>query len=80
MPAAYPAIAAVAAVLGAGAGVYSATRSAPKPPPMGQQQKEPDVLNRNPSPNAGQIATMLSGAQGVNPGSLSLGRNTLLGQ
>jgi len=75
-------VSAIAAVVGASAGVYAATRSAPGAIKPGQEQKTPDegVRNRDQNPNAGQIATLLSGAGGVNPGSLSLGKSTLLGQ
>jgi hypothetical protein len=56
-------------------------------PPGVQAEKQVDrnlMLNKNTIASAGALAgnssTLLTGSQGVNPGSLNLGSSTLLGQ
>lgn len=60
---------------------------APTPPPQAQAAKAPDEQARRAASSAsagggafaGPASTMLTGTGGVAPGSLNLGRNTLLG-
>lgn len=59
--------------------------AAPKAPP--QAAKAPDEVARRASQAAttggmggGQSSTLLTGAGGINPGTLNLGKSTLLGQ
>lgn len=76
--------AAVAAIVGAGAAVYSATKPVPKPPAPPQEAKAPTAdafRNRNQGAQAGPRgdysgSTLLTG--GV--GGAGLAKSTLLGQ
>jgi hypothetical protein len=80
----------IAAVLGAGAAVYGAAtagKNAPKLPELQPEKRVQDakgpegqVINRqNGMGIPAGAATMLTGSTGVNPSSLSVGKNTLLG-
>lgn len=84
-------VGAVAAVLGAGAAVYSASQSGKNVPKMPEiQQEKPVQASKGPDVSgikrqtgqglaAGPASTLLTGSSGIDTGSLNLGKNTLLG-
>jgi hypothetical protein len=82
-------IAAFAAAAGGAASLYSAVQGPPKSPSVPspvappQESKTPDVdvfkeRNKGRAGSTG-AGTMLAGLGGVQPGTLNLGKNTLLG-
>ena len=80
-------IAAYAAAAGVAASVYSATQKPKVPqvatPKLPQSSKAPEVAAmraNNAGPAAGVPSTLLTGSDGIDTASLSLGRATLLGQ
>lgn len=75
-------IMAIAAATSAGAGIYAATKSTPKPPGMPQQDKSPttDAFRRQNASTLSPGAAMAAGGTMLSSSSPNVGTSTLLGQ